>query len=147
MVALVASTIITILMSVAVVAYAKRRPVDPPLSWGEAMIFSSVIFSIMFLAWGIVPHQWLTLAENEWSFREDRIWTAWGALVPISQGGWFPFNITYRVLSDSVAALIYIISLGPMVALWRIWQTRETLNAPTTAVQTSTYGRPLVRKG
>ena len=147
MVALVVSTIITIIMCVAVISYARRGPVDPPMTWGEAMIFSSFIFAIMFLAWGIVPHQWLTLAENEWSFREDRIWTAWGALTPISQGGWFPFNITYRVLSDSIAALIYIISLGPMVKMWNVWQNREQLNAPTTAVQQSTYGRPLVRKG
>ena len=147
MVALVVSTIAAILMCMAVISYAKRRNADTPLTWGEAMIFSSFIFAIMFVAWGIMPHQWLTLAENEWSFREDRIWTAWGALVPISQGGWFPFNITYRVLSDSIAALIYIVTLVPMVRLWSIWQKRGEADTSTTAVQTSTYGRPLVRKG
>jgi hypothetical protein len=147
MVALVVSTIAAIIMCFGVIRYAKRRPVDPPMTWGEAMLFGSAIFAIMFVAWGVIPHQWLTLAENEWSFREDRIWTAWGLLTPISEGGWFPFNITYRVLSDSVAALIYIVTLVPMVKLWGIWQNRAEINAPTTAVQTSTYGRPLVRKG
>lgn len=147
MVALVVSTIVAALMCVAVIRYAKQRPLEPQMSWGEAMLFSSFVFAILFVAWGIMPHQWLTLAENEWSFRADRIFTAWGALVPISQGGWFPFDITYRVLSDSVAALIYIVTLVPMVKLWNIWQNRGNLDSGTSEIQKSTYGRPLVRKG
>jgi len=147
MVALVVSTLIAIVMCLGLLSYAKRRPADKDFTWGEAMIFSSYIFFIMFIAWGIMPHQWLTLAENEWNFRADRIFDAWGLLVPISQGGWFPFDITYRVLSDSIAALIYIVTLYPMTKLWKIWQTRGQLQSEPTAVQKSTYGRPLVRKG
>jgi hypothetical protein len=146
MVALVVSTILAVVMCFGVIAYAKRRSADVPMTWGEAMIFSAVIFFIMFVAWGIIPHQWLTLAENEWSFREDRIFTAWGLLEPISQGGWFPFDITYRVLSDSVAALIYIVTLVPMAKLWGTWQTRGSADSAKTEIQKSTYGRPLVRK-
>ena len=147
MVALVVSTILAALMCFGVIAYAKRRSAEDPMTWGEAMLFSSAIFFIMFVAWGIVPHQWLTLAENEWSFREDRIFNAWGVLEPISQGGWFPFNITYRVLSDSVAALIYIVTLIPMVKHWNTWQSRGSIDSSKSEIQKSTYGRPLVRKG
>ncbi|MEZ5342895.1 MAG: hypothetical protein R2706_16065 [Acidimicrobiales bacterium] len=105
------------------------------------------VFFIMFIAFGIVPHQWLTVAENEWSWTADRMLFGPGDVVkPKAAGGWFPFTITYRTISDSVAAIFYIVFLGGMSALWGMWQTRgkDTTGA---AVVKSTYGRPLVKRG
>lgn len=146
MVALVVSILASLVMAGGIVWFAKRRSVDEPMTWGESMLFALYIYALLFVVFGIVPHQWLTLAENEWSFRADRIWNAWGLITAQSQGGWFPFEITYRVLSDSIAALIYIVFLGGMIALWGQWQDRGKAK-PSTAVASSTYGRPLVKRG
>ena len=156
MVALVTSLIITVGMAQAIFFYAARRPEGTPYTWGEAMAGAVYVFFLVFLIFGVVPHQWLTLAENEWSFRADRIFTAGGLVTPISQGGWFPFDITFRVLSDSIAAVIYILGLAGMMYQWKYWQERSKRGTgmrfwakalPAGDVSTSTYGRPLVKRG
>jgi hypothetical protein len=145
-VALVVSILIATAMTVGVVRYAARRPQGTPTTWGEAMFGAVYVFGIFFLAFGTIPHQWLTLAENEWSWRADRIFNAWGLLTAKSRGGWFPFEITYRVLSDSIAASFYIVFLGVMSKLWGNWQTRGDGSKSGSEVVTSTYGRPLVKR-
>lgn len=146
MVALVVSTLLAIAMSLAIGWYAKRRPQGTRTTWGEAMVGSMYVYAILYLVFGVVPHQWLTLAENEWSWRADRIWDAWGLITAQSRGGWFPFEITYRVLSDSIAALIYIVFLGGMTKMWLDWQVRGDKSSETKEIETSTYGRPLVKR-
>lgn len=147
MVALILSTIITAALAGLVYVYAARRPQGTPVTWGEAMVGSVYAFFLAFMVFGIVPHQWLTVAENEWSFRADRKFTAWGLIVPQSDGGWFPFDITLRAVSDSIAAIIYIIALGIMVKMWIDWQNRSQAKKGADVVATSTYGRPLVKRG
>lgn len=132
-------------MAFGILWYRGRIADDHKMTWGEAMLFSTYIFFLLFVVFGIVPHQWLTLAENEWSFRADRLWDAWGLITPQSQGGWFPVDITLRVISDSIAAVIYIVYLGAMSNLWKVWQSPKA--TASTEVETSTYGRPLVRRG
>ncbi len=148
MVALVISTLLSLAMAGAIPAYAKRRPVGTPVTWGEAMVGSMYVFFILFLVFGVVPHQWLTLAENEWRFRADRLFDAGGLITAQSQGGWFPFEITLRVVSDTVAAIIYIVFLGGMTKMWVDWQKRgDKAAAAGTDLVKSTYGRPLVKRG
>lgn len=147
MVALVVSVLISILMAGSISWYSKRRPVGAQMSWGEAAVFSAYVFFLMFIVFGIVPHQWLTLAENEWNFRSDKFLYGWGDFLrPQSQGGWLPFDITLRVISDTIASIIYIIYLGAMTAMWGSWQTQGKAK-PNTEVAKSTYGRPLVKRG
>lgn len=146
MVALVVSTLLSIGLSLVIVWYAKRRPQGTRTTWGEAAVGSIYVFMILYLVFGVVPHQWLTLAENEWSWRGDRIWDAWGLITAQSQGGWFPFQITYRVLSDTIASLIYIVFLGAMVKMWVDWQVRGDKSSESKEIETSTYGRPLVKR-
>lgn len=147
MVALVVSVLISIVMAAGIWWYSKRRAVGAIMTWGEAAVFSAYIFFLMFIVFGIVPHQWLTLAENEWSFRSDKFVYGWGDIVrPQSQGGWLPFDITRRVISDVAAALIYIVFLGIMSGMWASWQARGKAKT-STEVAKSTYGRPLVKRG
>lgn len=145
MAALVVSIIFSLIMAGGISWYAGRLPENYKMTWGEAMGLSTYIFFLLFIVFGIVPHQWLTVAENEWSFRADVLWDGWGLLTAKSQGGWFPFDITLRTISDSVAAIIYIVYLGAMVAMWKSWQ--EPKKSDSTEVVTSTYGRPLVKRG
>ncbi len=151
MAALLTSTVVAILMSVAIYAYARRRPVGTPVTWGEAMVGAVWVFFLAFLAYGVIPHQWLTLAENEWSFRADRILFGPGNIVqPISQGGWFPFDITYRAISDTVAVLFYGVFLVAQVVMWLQWQNRgqrSEAKAAAALSRTSSFGRPLIKQG
>ena len=73
MVAFVFSCIVLIVAVVIPMRYAKRRPVGTPLTWGEAMVAALYVFFVMFLAWGIMPHQWLTYADNALQWRKDKV--------------------------------------------------------------------------
>ncbi|MGI9594803.1 MAG: hypothetical protein ACR2QK_01505, partial [Acidimicrobiales bacterium] len=140
-----------ILMSVGIFAYATRRTVGTPVTWGEAMVGAVYVFFLAFLAYGVIPHQWLTLAENEWSFRADRIVSGPGGILePQSQGGWFPFDITYRAISDTIAVIFYGIFLIGQIVMWLQWQNRDKRaesKAQAALATTSSFGRPLIKQG
>jgi hypothetical protein len=123
----------------AVVAYARRRPPGAALTWGEAMLAATFAFFVMFLAYGIVPHQWLAWADNELNWRADKILYGPGDLFAK-----LPFTVTYQVLRDLIATGLYIVFLGGQVYLWSMWQARGKTKPAELPV--SSYGRPLVKK-
>ncbi|MGF1599819.1 MAG: hypothetical protein ACFCVK_23385 [Acidimicrobiales bacterium] len=148
MVALITSIIAAVLMVLGVLWYARRRPVGTPVTWGEAMVGAVYVFFLAFLAYGVIPHQWLTLAENELNWRADRFVYGPGNIVqPASQGGWLPFDITYRVVSDSIAGVFYLVFFGAQIVLWLVWQNRGQAAEQRGQIPRSTYGRPLVKQG
>ena len=51
--AFLTTLIATLVLSLAIIPYGKRRPVGAPFSWGEAMLASTYIFGVLFLAFGI----------------------------------------------------------------------------------------------
>ena len=139
MVAFVVSLVALVVCVAGIVAYARRRPLGTVPTWGEAMAASTFVFFVMFLAYGIVPHQWLAWADNELNWRADKILYGPGDLVAK-----LPFTVTYQVLRDLIAAGLYIVFLGGMVALWSMWQARGKTKPAELPV--SSYGRPLVKK-
>jgi hypothetical protein len=149
-VALVSALLILVVLCSLVVPMSKRRPVGTPLTWGEAMVASVYSFFLMFWAYGVIPHLWLSWADNELQWRPDKLLFGPGAILkPVSQGGGFPMTLSYQTLRDFVAVGIYVIFLGGQMALWAYWQNRGTraAAATSTAVVESEFGRPLVRKG
>lgn len=145
-VALVFSLVVTIVMTLAIVPVAKRRPVGKPVSWGEGIFAATYVFFVFFLAYGVVPHQWLTHADNELAWRADKILVG----PTIGDQGLFeylPFTITYQVIRDIVAVGIYAVFLGLNIFVWAWWQNRGKAKAAAPELTTSAYGRPLVRKG
>ena len=139
MVAFVFSALATILASAVIPLYAKRRTPGTPLSWGEANVAALYVFFVMFLAWGILPHQWLTFADKDLQWRKDKI-----LFGPADIVDKLPFTVTYEVIRDLIAVGIYGVTLGGMIALWAIWQNRG--KEKPKEIPTSAYGRPLVRK-
>jgi len=113
------------------------------------MVGATYVYFMAFLAYGIVPHQWLTLAENELGWRASRmVYGPGNILQPRSLGGNFPFDVTYRTVSDSIAAVFYIVFLGGQIGLWLFWQNRGKRAAGKgKQVVKSTYGRPLIKQG
>ena len=127
------------------VLYGKRRPVGTPLSWGEAMAGAAYAFFVMFLAYGVVPHQWLTHAQNELGWRSDKPFLGPGSIFKSqAKGGNFPFDINYLQIGDIIVVGIYGLFLGLHIWLFSWWQKRT--KSASTEVETSTYGRPLVKK-
>jgi hypothetical protein len=98
----------------------------------------------MFLAYGVVPHQFIDHADKDLGWRKDKIlFGPGGILKPKALGGNFPMTVSYEALRDIIVVVIYVVFVG--VAVWSFgwWQKRgqKIEKAPT-----STYGRPLVKK-
>ncbi len=123
----------------------KRRPVGAVLTWGQAMVSATWAFFIMFWWYGVVPHQWLTLADNEWNWRPDRFWE--GPNFGLGNEGILtklPFTLHYQHARDFIAGGIYVVALGLNGILFVRWQQRGA-KPVSTEIERSDYGRPLVR--
>jgi hypothetical protein len=138
-VALIVSVAFTVFGTIAILGWARRRPPGTPLSWGEAIAASTFAFGLMFVAYGVVPNQWLLWADNELGWRSDRLLLGPGDIIAK-----LPFDVTYLVLRDLIASLIYVAYGLGHIALWAIWQGRG--KAKPVAIETSSFGRPLVRR-
>jgi hypothetical protein len=125
-----------------------RRRVGEPLSWGEALGAATFAFFLMFWAYGVVPHQFLTWTGNELNWRPDRALV--GPELPFTgEEGLFeyalPFSMNWETISHLLVVGIYGLFLAMHVAIWAIWQDRA--KPRPAAIPTSEYGRPLVRRG
>ena len=144
--AFIASFVAALVLSFAIIPYGKRRPVDAPFDWGQAVLGSTYIFGVLFLAFGIVPHQWISHADKNLGWSRDKLLVGWGGfLKPESQGGWNPITLQYQAVRDIVVVLIHALWFGMIIYLWHWWQSRGRVTAPA-EIETSTYGRPLVKK-
>lgn len=128
-----------------VVLQAGRRPPGTPMTWGEALIAGLFIFALAFMAYGVVPHLWLTFAEADLQWRSDSMG------VPTPFGRLFEDGITFfgrgrilinaQVISDIIATVIYGVALVGNFWGWLWWQKRGKRVAVPELV--SSYGRPL----
>ena len=105
----------------------------------------------MFWVYGMVPHLWLTWADNELKWRPDKLARTGpgGVLKPQKAGGWFPMTLNYAGRSaTSSPSRIYVVFLGRQHVRCGPGG-RTAASGPTTSARpssTSDYGRPLVRK-
>ena len=143
--AFLASLLASTLLTLAAIPYGKRRPIGTPVSWGEAMLGATYAFGTLFLAFGVVPHQWIDHADKNLEWDRTRIVHGPGGILkPQSLGGWNPITLQYEAIRDIVVVVIHVYFFGLLIFIWMWWQKRG--QTPTTAIETSTYGRPLVKK-
>ena len=64
---------LTLAMSYVIVLVGKRRPVDRKATWGEAIFGATYVFAVMFIAFGVVPHQFIDHADKNLGWRKDNI--------------------------------------------------------------------------
>lgn len=143
--AFLASFIGTIVLSLAVIPFGKRRKKDQEVTWGEAMLGSTYAFGVLFLAYGITPHQFVDHADKNLGWSKDNlILGPFDILKPESLGGWNPITLQYEAVRDIVVVLIHAVFfvLHIFVVVW--WQNRGKVVQKE--LPTSTYGRPLVKK-
>lgn len=143
--AFIASFFGSIALTLVAIPFGKRRPVGKPMSWGEAMLAATYAFGVMFLAFGVAPHQWIDHADKElgWS-RDNIIYGPGGILKPQSAGGWNPITLQYEAVRDIVVVQIHVVYFGLLIFMWVWWQKRGQVK--TTEVEVSSFGRPLVKK-
>ena len=123
--AFVLSLIIGVIGAAVIFPYRKRRPVGTMLTWGEAMVSAPYVFFLFFWVYGVIPHLWLTWADNELGWRPDKMLLGPGEILkPQSMGGWNPITLNYLVLRDLIAVGIYVVFLGINIWLWSVWQNR-----------------------
>jgi hypothetical protein len=143
--AFLVSFIAAMALSLAIIPYGKRRSVDRPLLWGEALIASVYIFGLLFLAFGVVPHQFIDHADKDLGWSRDKvIFGPGGILKPESAGGWNPITLQYQAVRDIGVVILHLIFIGLYIYLAVWWQKRGVVKPKELAV--STYGRPLVKK-
>ena len=85
--AFIASFIAALVLSFAIIPYGKRRPVDAPFDWGQAVLSSTYIFGVMFLAFGVVPHQWISHADKNLGWSRDKLLVGWGGFLEAAVAG------------------------------------------------------------
>ena len=126
-----------------------RRPVGAPITWAEAMLGATFVFALLLVGYAIVPNQWLAWADNELNWRPDAIGipTPWGTMFEdgVTFFGRGRIMVTKQTVRDLIATVMYVVLLGLNVYLWVWWQKRGQ-KKETPAIETSTYGRPIVRK-
>ena len=82
---------LTTAMALIVIPFGKRRPVGTGTTWGEAMIGAVYTFFVLFLAFGVVPHQFLDHADKDLGWRKDKLLLGpFDILKPKAFGGNFP---------------------------------------------------------
>jgi hypothetical protein len=145
--AFIVSFVGTLALSLVIIPFGKRRPVDKPLLWGDALLASTYIFGLLFLAFGVVPHQWIDHADKNLGWSRDKLlFGPGGILKPESAGGWNPITLQYEAIRDIVVVVLHLIFIGLYIYLAIWWQKRGDVKQKELAAPTSTYGRPLVRK-
>jgi hypothetical protein len=144
--ALIFSFLLSTGLALLVIPYSKRRPLDKVTTWGEAMLAAVFAFGVMFIAFGVVPHQWIDHADKDLGWNKAKIiYGPFDIFKPQALGGNFPITMQYEAVRDIVVVLIHVWYFGLVIFLWSVWQKRGK-KSTSTEVATSTYGRPLVKK-
>ena len=119
------SFIITTALALVIIPVGKRRRSDRKATWGEAMFGSAYAFFVLFLAFGVVPHQWIDHADKDLGWRKDKIiFGPFDLLKPQELGGPFAFTISYEAVRDIIVIVIHAFYIGLMIYLFVWWQKR-----------------------
>lgn len=144
--AFIVSFVVTTGMCLAIPWYGKRRQVGRQTTWGEAIVGATYVFFAMFLAFGVVPHQFIDHADKNLGWRKDKLVNGpWDLLKAKAYGGNFPFTVSYEAIRDIVVLVIHGFFIVLLVSIAVAWQKRGE-KAAAKAIETSSYGRPLARK-
>jgi hypothetical protein len=141
---------VILIIGLAVIGWmmSKPKPAEPP-TWAQSMLGALAAFSLMLIAYGTIPHEWIIYANSylHWSaaayvFQKNRV---------------IHFDLNKQAANDAVAALIYGVMLTANVAIFARWQKRPVA-APATddgadaakerqPSGTSAYNRPVTAEG
>jgi hypothetical protein len=137
---------VLLLIGIGIVLVLARRPKSAePATWAQSIVGALAVFALMIVAYGTVPHEWITFANS---------YLKWGtAKYLMTRNHILHFDINLQAVNDAVAAVIYVVMLGVNMFLISIWQKRP-VRAPETSdameerqpAGTSAYNRPVTSK-
>jgi len=130
----------SIAIALALVVSRDPRPQDRPTTWAEAMAGAVGVFFLMTLAYGVIPHEWITFSDKYLQWTPDKVLVETYLIKP-----------NYQQLRDLIVVVIYSVFFGANLLLWVKWQQRlvpkpEPAAEKAKVVRTSRFGRPVKSK-
>jgi hypothetical protein len=127
-------------LALAMVVSRDPRPQDRPTTWAEAMAGAVGVFFLVTLAYGIIPHEWITFSDKYLQWTPDKLVFETYAIKP-----------NYQQLRDFVVVGIYGVFFLLNLRLWVMWQERlapkpEPAVEEGKVLRTSRFGRPVKSK-
>ena len=122
----------------------KPKPAEPA-TWAQTILGALVVWAMMALGYGSIPHEWLTFGNSYLNFNT--------ATYVMQKNRFIHFDITRSVVIDVGTTVIYGMVLVLQVWLFARWQKRPVLETATagetaddqTAGTDSGRGGPLAR--
>ena len=113
-------------------------------TWAQAMLGAVAVFGLMLIAYGVVPHEWMSYANGELQWSKAKIF--------LEDNTFLPFTINARAVKDIAVMGIYVVFVSVNVWLIAKWQKRPEAEeqAAETAPESensSAFGRPVTAKG
>lgn len=111
------------------------------MTWARASIGAFLFTGLMLVLFGVVPNQWLTLAQAELE------WTPTKAFVTIPEALVLgnELSISYAALKDMIAggyAAVMLIVIAVVMVKWQNHQKEKASDAPK-PTPVSKFGRPM----
>ena len=141
-------SIVFFLIGLIIIFALMRRPKpDRPATWAECIAGAVGVFGMMTLAYGVIPHEWITFSDK---------YLQWDTTVFVFRGNqkmlffpWnWPFSFDKHNIRDIIVVVIYGIAIGLNAGLFVAWQKRgqEKPEEETATPRRSRFGRPLRRR-
>jgi hypothetical protein len=127
-------------LALAMVVSRDPRPQDRPTTWAEAMAGAVGVFFLITLAYGVIPHEWITFSDKYLQWTPDKFVFETYLIKP-----------NYQQLRDFIVVGIYGAFFLLNLRLWVLWQGRlvpkpEPAVEEGKVVRTSRFGRPVKSK-
>jgi hypothetical protein len=128
-------------LGLAMVVSRDPRPQDRTATWAESMAGAVGVFFLFTLAYGVIPHEWITFSDKYLNWTPDQFLFETYIIKP-----------NYQQVRDFIVVLIYGAFVGLNLRLWIMWQQRLVPKPePTTeegkVLRTSRFGRPVKARG
>jgi hypothetical protein len=130
------------------VVTSKGSDPEEPATWAECMAGGLGVFALFIVGFAIIPSEWLNYANAylNWGDTTKFVWTSHEQMLFLPFN--WPFNFDYPSMRDTVAVLIYVVTITLDLKLWVMWQRRhEVKEAPAAVegapVKRSRFGRPV----
>jgi fumarate reductase subunit D len=125
-----ASLLLLVGLVIAFVLVRRPKTSTEPATWAQSIVGALLVWVMMVLAYGTIPHEWLNFGNAYLNFnkatfvaRHDQL----ASHIP-------PFDITRAVIVDGVAALMYVVFIGVQIYLFSAWQKRKVAEPAAVAV-------------
>lgn len=143
-------SLLTLVMLVPVLVALRRPKPDRPATWAMAMAGSVYVFGLMLLVYAVIPHEFITFADNYLQWGKDKYIIKSTTAIPFFTSQNWPFSIDLQAIRDIMVVGIYVVFFGLNIALFVLWQDRKTKAEDTdekpAVVGRSRFGRPLKAK-